>query len=163
MWSVRIYKVEADVTDGKNSKKYMFETNQKPQIMRVPFFDALKTWDPEIQLTVKVRFIQRGSNEPLHGSQYIVRLYDKDIFSEDDYIGSAKLNENGEAHIHFYSSDLVAQDILPEDYPDLYVLLFKGDTVHFQSKVWDDVDFDKDATLSLQEGEVLDFGTYLVD
>lgn len=131
--------------------------------MRVPFIDVLRTWDPEMQLTVKARFLQRGTGKPLHGPEYIVRLYDKDLFTDDDYIGSSKLNEQGEAVIHFYPSDLMKEDLLPEDYPDLYLLLFKEDTVQFQTKVWDNVDFDQDAAFDIKQGEVIDFGTFLVD
>ncbi|MCW5908973.1 MAG: hypothetical protein KIS94_14000 [Chitinophagales bacterium] len=126
-------------------------------------FEALSNWNPETQLTVKVRFVKRGTDAALTGQQYTVRLYDKDVFTDDDYLGQARLNEHGEAHIHFYPADIRKTDLGLEQYPDLYILLFKGDTVHFQSKVWDDVDFAKEGTLTLNEGEVVDFGTFLVD
>lgn len=125
--------------------------------------EILSNWNPEIQLTVKARFVKKGTDTPLTGQQYMVRLYDKDIFSDDDYLGQARLNEQGEAHIHFYPSDIRKADLGLEQYPDLYILLFKGDVVHFQSKVWDNVDFSKEGTLNLREGEVVDFGTFLVD
>lgn len=131
--------------------------------MKQEFADLLKNWNPELQLTVKARFLKKGSLKPVYGSHYLVRLYDKDLFTDDDYLGAANLNEHGEAHIHFYPSDLNANDVLPENAPDLYLLLFKDDTVHFQSKVWNDVDFTEETKLNLKEGSVLDFGTFLVD
>ena len=121
--------------------------------MKTKLLQTFNNWNPEIELTVKVKFIQRGTNHPLTGSEYTARLYDRDIFSDDDYIGHADLNEHGEAHIHFF----------PTTFPDLYILLFKGDVVHFQTKVWDNVDFDKIGHLDMKEGEVVDFGTFLVD
>ncbi|MBK7147767.1 MAG: hypothetical protein IPH78_02840 [Bacteroidetes bacterium] len=130
--------------------------------MKEKIQQALKQWNPEIQLTVVARFIQKGADRPLHGSEYIVRLYDRDIFGDDDYLGSSKLNENGEAHIHFFPSDIANADAGLESLPDLYILLFKDDVVHFQSKVWDDVDFDKLGHIDLREGDVLNFGTFLV-
>lgn len=131
--------------------------------MKEQILSALNGWNPEIQLTVKIRFVERGSNAPLTGPQYTVRLYDKDLFTDDDYLGQGKLNEQGEAHIHFYPTDITNHDLGFEQLPDLYVLLFNDTVVHFQSKVWEDVDFDQEATLTLKEGEVLDFGTFLVD
>jgi len=127
------------------------------------FLNILNNWTPEIELTVKVKFIQRGSDLPLKGNEYTVRLYDKDLFSDDDYLGHAKLDEHGEAHIHFFPTDIANHDLGFEKLPDLYVLLFKGDVVHFQSKVWDNVDFEKIGKLDINEGEVVDFGTFLVD
>jgi len=130
--------------------------------MKERLLNAFRNWIPEIELAVKVKFVQKGTNEPLTGSQYTVRLYDKDLFTDDDYLGHAQLNEKGEAHIHFFPSDLRG-DLGLEELPDLYILLFKGDVVHFQSKVWDNVDFDKLGLLDVKEGEVLNFGTFLVD
>ncbi len=131
--------------------------------MNVKILNALNRWNPEIKLTVKARFIRRGTEEPLTGQQYTARLYDRDIITEDDYLGHAKLNEKGEVNIQFYPTDITNHDLGFEKLPDLYILLFKGDVVHFQTKVWDDVDFDKLGNLDMKEGEVLDFGTYLVD
>lgn len=131
--------------------------------MKAQLISALSRWNPEVQLTVKIRFIKKGTDTPLTGQQYTVRLYDKDLFSDDDYLGHARLNENGEAHIHFYPTDIVNHDLGFEELPDLYILLFKDDVVHFQTKVWDNVDFSKDAGFSITEGEVVDFGTFLVD
>lgn len=125
--------------------------------MSEKMLNALRGWNPEIELTVKVKFIKKGADTPLTGD-YTVRLYDKDIFSDDDYLGKSQLNDKGEAHIHFFPSDLKLETL-----PDLYILLFKGNVVHFQSKVWDNVDFDKLALLDMKEGEVLNFGTFLVD
>ena len=131
--------------------------------MKAQLLSALNRWNPEVQLTVKARFIQKGNDSPLTSQQYTARLYDKDLFGDDDYLGQARLNENGEAHIHFYPTDIVNHDLGFEELPDLYILLFKDDVVHFQTKVWDNVDFSKDAGFSITEGEVVNFGTFLVD
>ena len=131
--------------------------------MKERMLEAFRNWNPEITLTVKVKFVKKGTDKPLTGSQYVVRLYDKDLFTDDDYLGKSSLNEKGEAHIHFYPSDIFNNDLGFETLPDLYVLLFKGDVVHYQSKVWDNVDFDKLGLMDMNEGEVLNFGTFLVD
>lgn len=131
--------------------------------MKEKLLYALRNWNPELTLTVKVKFVKKGTDTPLAGKQYTVRLYDKDVFTDDDYLGHSKLNDKGEAHIHFFPSDIFNHDLGFEELPDLYVLLFKGNIVHFQSKVWDNVDFDKLGLLDMKEGEVLNFGTFLVD
>lgn len=131
--------------------------------MHGEFLNTLNNWMPEIELTVKARFIQKGTDTPLTGEEYTARLYDKDLFTDDDYLGHAPLNENGEAHIHFFPTDIENHDLGFEQLPDLYILLFKGDAVHFQTKVWHNVDFSKLTKLDMNEGEVLDFGTFLVD
>ena len=131
--------------------------------MKEKLLNVFRNWIPKIEMTVKVKFIKKGTDKPLTGKQYTVRLYDKDLFTDDDYLGHAQLNDQGEAHIHFFPTDLRGHDFGMEDLPDLYVLLFKGNTVHFQSNFWDNVDFDKLALLDLKEGEVLSFGTFLVD
>lgn len=130
--------------------------------MKQQLLNTLKDWKPEIKLTVKARFIQKGEDKPLHGKQYIVRLYDRDIF-EDDYLGKSELNLNGEAHITFYPSQISSWDSAFEKLPDLFLLLFDDNLVHFQTDIWDNADFDKLGKLNYQEGEVLDFGTFLVD
>jgi len=125
--------------------------------MKDRMLNALRSWSPEIELTVKIKFIKKGTDTPLTGKHFTARLYDQDVFN-DDYLGHSGLNEYGEAHIHFFPSDLGLEDL-----PDLYILLFQNNTVHFQTKVWDNVDFDKLALMDKKEGEVLNFGTFLVD
>lgn len=127
------------------------------------FLNILNNWQPEVQLSVKVRFIKRGTNAPLQSNKFTVRLYEKDIFSDDDYLGHAPLNENGEAVISFFPSDISNFSNGFDQLPDLYLLLFDGNVVHFQTKVWDNVSFEKVATLDINKGELLDFGTFLVD
>lgn len=131
--------------------------------MKERLLDAFRNWVPETDLSIKVRFIKKGTDKPLTGKQYTVRLYDRDLFTDDDYLGHAQLNDEGEATITFHPADVRRDSLGFDELPDLYVLLFKGNAVHFQSKVWDNVDFDKLGLLDLNEGEVLNFGTFLVE
>ena len=66
-------------------------------------------------------------------------------------------------HIFIFSTDIRNHDLGFEELPDLYILLFKGDVVHFQTKVWQNVDFEKLGKWNAKEGEMLDFGTFLVE
>ena len=130
--------------------------------MKQLIIETLGNWDPEMKLTVTARFIRKGSDEPVTGPQYKVKLYDRDTF-DDDFLGTSDLNENGEASISFYPEDFRTFDSGIETLPDLYLLLFDDTTVHFQTKVWDDVDFVHNGKFDPQNGEVIDFGTFLVD
>jgi hypothetical protein len=131
--------------------------------MKERLLNAFRNWNPEVELAVKVKFIHKGTETPLTGKQYTVRLYDRELFTADDYLGHSQLNERGEATIQFFPADVRAAGWGGDDLPDLYILLFKGNTVHFQSKVWHNIDFDKLGLLDFNEGEVLNFGTFLVD
>jgi hypothetical protein len=131
--------------------------------MKERLLNAFRTWVPETELAVKAKFVRKGKDEPLTGQQYTVRLYGKELFTDDDYLGHANLNEKGEATIRFFPADVRATGWNGEYLPDLYIMLFKGNTVHFQSKVWDNVDFDKLGLLDFKEGDVLNFGTFLVN
>jgi hypothetical protein len=131
--------------------------------MKERFLSAFRNWVPETEMTVKVRFVKKGTDTPLTGDNYTVRLYDRELFLDDEYLGHAQLNERGEAHIHFSPTDIRNYHLGFEELPDLYILLFDGDVVHYQSKVWENVDFEKLGLLDINEGEVLNFGTFYVD
>lgn len=131
--------------------------------MKEKILEAFRNWNPEMSATVKIKFITRGDNNPLTGKQYMARLYDKDVFTDDDYLGHSGLNDKGEAHIHFFPSDVFNSDLGFETLPDLYVLLFDGDIVHHQTNVWENVDLEKLSLLDMKEGEVINFGTFIVD
>ena len=131
--------------------------------MKQRLLSAFQNWNPDAEMSVKVRFIKKGSDTPLTGEQYTVRLYDREIFQDDEYLGHAPLNERGEATIHFSPTDIKNYHFGFSELPDLYVLLFDGDVVHFQSKVWENVDFEKMALLDINEGAVLNFGTFEVE
>ncbi|HWB62607.1 MAG TPA: hypothetical protein VG603_03780 [Chitinophagales bacterium] len=131
--------------------------------MKQRFLDAFRNWVPEMEMTLKVKFINKKNEQPVTGNEYTVRLYDRELLGDDNYLGHAQLNEKGEAHIHFYPADVRGHGLGLESLPDLYILLFKGDRVHFQTKVWDNVDFDKLGLLDIKEGEVVNFGTFVID
>ena len=88
-------------------------------MMKERLLNIFRNWNPEIEFTVKIRFVKKGTDTPLTGSQYIARLYDRDLFTDDDYLGHSGLNENGEAHIHFFPSDIFNSDLGFETLPDL--------------------------------------------
>ena len=58
----------------------------------------------EMNIEVKVRLIRKGDDEPVTGSEYSVRLYDKDIFN-DDFLGESIPDEEGLAKFLFSQGD----------------------------------------------------------
>ena len=116
---------------------------------------------PDMKIEVMARFITKGSDAPLTGSDYEMRLFEKDLM-EDDYLGKSGLDENGVAKVSFKHSDYM--DFLnPEVNPDLYFALYKGDALIFQSKVMRDLDLESMEKFKMGAGEVVDLGTFLVE
>lgn len=118
------------------------------------------SFDKEMRLEVKASFIARGENTPVTGDEYVLRLYDKDVFG-DDYLGESKLDEAGEAQIvcdKDFKNPLTL-DIMP----DFYFVLYKDKIPVFQSKVMEDLDLKIVEDYKPGEGEVVDLGTFLID
>ncbi len=114
-----------------------------------------------MNIEVMVRIIAKGSDTPLTGDAYKVRLFDKDIF-DDDYIGESGLDSHGAAKIKFSHtafSDLGNSEVMP----DFYFVVVKDGIQIFESKVMEDVDIVALEQFKMGEGEVLDLGTFLVD
>lgn len=113
-----------------------------------------------MNIEVVARFIAKGSDAPLNGDNFEMRLFEKDLM-EDDYLGRSPLDEDGVAKISFKHGDY--KDFLnPEINPDLYFALYRGEALIFQSKVMRDLDLESMEKFKMGEGEVVDLGTFLV-
>ena len=117
--------------------------------------------DPNMQIEVKIRFIAKGSDAPLTGDDYKVKLYDKDLVGAD-HLGESGLDTNGVATIKFAHSAFGEWNNL-EKYPDFYFVLDKGGNEIFKSEILEDFDVDSLEKFKMGEGEVVDLGTFLVD
>ena len=114
-----------------------------------------------MNLEVTARFIAKGSDAPLTGNAYKVRLFDKDIF-DDDFIGESGLDENGVAKISF--SHAAFSDLGNiETTPDFYFVVVKNGVQIFESKVMEELDVTAIEQFKMGEGEVIDLGTFLVE
>ena len=116
--------------------------------------------DNEMAIEVTARFIGKGHEQPVTGDEYTVRLYDKDIFT-DDFLGESKLDENGMAKISFTHQSFSGAAHL-DDRPDFYFVVLKHKQVFFQTKVMEDVDLATVEQFKMGEGEVIDLGTFLL-
>tara|TARA_B100000745_G_C19815256_1_gene268934 strand:+ start:153 stop:515 length:363 start_codon:yes stop_codon:yes gene_type:complete len=113
-------------------------------------------------ITVKAKFLVKGSGEALHEGDYHVKLYDDDIFN-DDFLGDSGLDENGEASVTFNMKDIQSGDSPLEKYPDLYFVLFKGKDVIYRSNVLQDLKIEELASFSFESGKEYDLGTFLIE
>jgi hypothetical protein len=114
----------------------------------------------DINLEVTARFIGKGHDSALTDA-YTVRLYDKDIF-EDDFIGEARLDENGVAKISF-THDAFADPLNLDDKPDFYFVVYKNKQEIFKTKVLENIDVEIIQKFKMGKGGVIDLGTFLID
>ncbi len=117
--------------------------------------------NPDMNLEVTARFIAKGSDAPLTGDAYKVRLFDKDIF-DDDYIGESGLDENGVAKIKFNHTAFSDLGNI-ETTPDFYFVVVKDGVQIFESKVMEELDVTAIEQFKMGEGQLIDLGTFLVE
>lgn len=117
--------------------------------------------NPEMNFEVTARFIAKGSDAPVTGDAYTVRLFDKDLF-DSDFIGESGLDANGYSLISFNHAAFGDLANL-ETFPDLYFVVYKNGEPIFKSKVMEDVDLAAIEQYKKGEGEVINLGTYLID
>jgi hypothetical protein len=112
-------------------------------------------------IEVVIRFISKGSDAPLTGDAYKVRLFDKDSF-DDDYLGESSLDGEGRAHISFTHEAF--EDLAGiESKPDFYFVVVKDDVQVFQSKIMEEVDLEAVEQFKMGKGEMIDLGTFLIE
>ena len=115
----------------------------------------------EMNIEVKVCLISKGNDEPLTGSEYSVRLYDKDVFN-DDYLGESVPDEDGVAKFLLSQGDF-SQPLNLDNKPDFYFVVYKNQQQIFKSKVMSNLDLSNIEEFIMKEGEVIDLGTFLID
>jgi len=118
-------------------------------------------FNKEMNIEVKIRLISKGNDEPLRGDEYLVRLYDKDIFN-DDFLGEATPDDEGIAKFIFSQNDF-SRPVNLDDKPDFYFVVYKNKKMIFKSKVMSNLDLSNIEEFVMKEGEVIDLGTFLID
>jgi hypothetical protein len=115
----------------------------------------------EMNIEVKVRLISKGNDEPLTGNEYLVRLYDKDVFN-DDFLGESVPDKEGLAKFLFSEGDF-SKPAKVDDKPDFYFVVYKNKQEIFKSKVMSNLDLSDMDEFIMKEGQVIDLGTFLID
>lgn len=114
----------------------------------------------EMNLIIQVRLIASGNDQPLTGNAFKVRLYDKDVFN-DDYLGESEVHD-GLAKFIISQKDFTSPASLDEK-PDFYFVVFHNQQPIFKSKVMSNLDISDIEQFVMNEGELIDLGTFLVD
>ena len=115
----------------------------------------------EMNIEVKVCLLSKGNGEPLTGTEYSVRLYDKDVFN-DDYLGESVPDEDGVAKFLLSQGDF-SQPLNLDNKPDFYFVVYKNKQQIFKSKVMSNLDLSNIEEFIMKEGEVIDLGTFLIE
>ena len=115
----------------------------------------------EMNIEVRVLLIAKGTDDPVTGDEYFVRLYDKDTFS-DDFLGQSKLNEDGLAKFDLTKKHFAGFAMLDEK-PDFYFVVYRNDEEVFKSRVMKNLDLTNLEEFRMKEGELVDLGTFLID
>ena len=114
----------------------------------------------DMNIEVTARLIEKGTDKPLHGNAFRVRLYDRDFF-EDDFLGESGLDHDGHALILFNPAQVNRNALIHEDSLDFYFTVFHHDRLIFRSQVMRNIAALEEFRMG--EGEQIDLGTFLVD
>jgi hypothetical protein len=115
----------------------------------------------DMNIEVRVRLIAKGTDAPVKGSEFAVRLFDKDVFN-DDFLGESSLNKDGVAKFIFTENHFAGFAKLDEK-PDFYFVVFRNGKQIFKSRVMQNLDLRDLEEFKMKEGEVVDLGTFLID
>ena len=115
----------------------------------------------EMNIEVRVLLIAKGTDDPVTGDEYIVRLYDKDIFS-DDFLGESSPDKDGLAKFELTKKHFAGFAKLDEK-PDFYFVVYRNKKEIFKSRVMKNLDLSNIEEFRMKEGEVVDLGTFLIE
>ncbi|MEP6949766.1 MAG: hypothetical protein ABI863_10850 [Ginsengibacter sp.] len=115
----------------------------------------------EMNIEVRVRLIAKGTDDPLTGHEYVVRLFDKDIFN-DDFLGESAPDEDGVAKFLLEKKHFAGFAMLDEK-PDFYFVVYRNEKEIFKSRVMQNLDLTDIEEFRMKEGELVDLGTFLIE
>ena len=115
----------------------------------------------EMNIEVRVLLIAKGTDEPVTGNEYVVRLFDKDVFN-DDFLGESSLDEDGLAKFQLTKKHFAGFANLDEK-PDFYFVVYRNKEEIFKSRVMKNLDLSDIEEFRMKEGEVVDLGTFLIE
>ena len=116
----------------------------------------------EPDLVVTARFIEKGEDQPLHGNDYTVRLYDRDI-ADDEFLGHSRLDDEGRVRIAFTHDAFVNDAVFKEAQPDFFFVIMNGEQPVYTTKVLQQISLEDIEQFRMGAGELVDLGTFLVD
>jgi hypothetical protein len=115
----------------------------------------------EMNIEVRVLLIAKGTDDPVTGNEYVVRLFDKDIFN-DDFLGESSLDQDGRAKFQLTKKHFAGFANLDEK-PDFYFVVYRNKKEIFKSRVMKNLDLSDIEEFRMKEGEIVDLGTFLIE
>jgi hypothetical protein len=115
----------------------------------------------EMNIEVRVLLIAKGTDDPVTGNEYKVRLFDKDIFN-DDFLGESSLDEHGLAKFQLTEKHFAGFAKLDEK-PDFYFVVYRNQKEIFKSRVMKNLDLTNLEEFRMKEGTLVDLGTFLIE
>ncbi len=115
----------------------------------------------EMNIEVRVLLISKGTDDPVTGNEYSVRLFDKDIFN-DDFLGESPLDEDGRAQFRLTKKHFAGFADLDEK-PDFYFVVYRNEKEIFKSRVMKNLDLSDIEEFRMREGNIVDLGTFLIE
>jgi hypothetical protein len=115
----------------------------------------------EMNIEVRARLIAKGTDDPVTGDEYVVRLFDKDIFN-DDFLGESTPDEYGLAKFRLEKKHFAGFAMLDEK-PDFYFVVYRNKKEIFKSRVMKNLDLTNLEEFRMKEGELVDLGTFLIE
>ena len=103
------------------------------------------------------------NGKKLQGNDWTAEILDLDALL-DDYLGEARLDDDGRATFLLSVADIKSLDSWGEREPDLYFILFRDGEEVFRSEVIEDVDFEALHKVSGDPVKITqEFGPYRVE
>lgn len=112
-------------------------------------------------INLHLRLMDKSNGQPLTGNNIYVRFMDEDMV-EDDFLGEASPNENGEAVVAFTRDDIRSWDSMFEKYPDIYFEVYKDGLRIYKSDVFQDLHVEETDSYPDDDGLSYELGTYLI-
>ena len=111
-------------------------------------------------IRITAKFKHKSNGEPVVGSEYTAKLYDKDILVDDE-MDEVHPDSAGSVDILCPLPLTSSLDSPGETKPDLYFVLLKNGKEIFRSQVFNDVDFlEKDSASGRLKNLRQDLGTF---
>ncbi len=115
----------------------------------------------EEMVHLHVTLINKKTQKPLQGEEYVVKFYDKDLIS-DDYLGQSDVDDVGHAFIQVTRNNYRSKDSPFEKYPDVYFILYKNNEIIYESPVSKNLKLNEIWSFPASEGFHCDLGKFMV-
>ena len=116
----------------------------------------------EFLINVHAQFLFKHSSDAVYGSDYTVRLFDKDPIS-DDFLGESTPDKEGKVHFKINPSLYRSEDSPLENKPDFYLIVLKNSNEIFRTPVALNIDLKEDGNFNFTDGEWVDMGRFLIE